>query len=165
MSKMNEELQKALAKVVSQAMVARVSAKEAPLAAEEAQCAAEEAESLLRAAAILNKQQKSDILRHSVTLECDEPTLNWTPQSIEIDAEVELSDGSVTTVVTLSSYTVDLYSELDGLEPDSAEVELSVQHLVEGISETIMDYANGDDETEAAITAIANELRERLLDY
>ena len=165
MSKMNEEVHKALTRALEKAKAARDAAHAAFLSAEDAHIAAEEAESLFRAASIINGQQKSDILRHSVTLECDEPTLHWTPQSIEIDAEVELSDGSVTTLVTLSSYTVDLDSELDGLEPDSAEVELSVQHLVEGISETIMDYASGDDETEAAITAIANELRERLLDY
>jgi hypothetical protein len=136
-----------------------VKARESQAAAEEAHIVADEARQLLRAVSILGKGRQSDILRHSVTLECGNPTLSWTPQSIDIDAEIELSNGQLTTLVTLSNYTVDLDGELDGLQPDSAEVEFSVQHMLEVIGETIMDYANGDDETEAAIAAIANELR------
>ncbi len=151
-TKMIEELEIALDHVTDKA-------REAQAAAEEAHTAAEEAQHLLRAVSILGKQQKSDILRHSVTLECGNPTLAWTPQSIDIDAEIELSDGAATTVVTLDGYTVDLDRELDGLQPDSAEVEFSVQHMLEVIVETIVDHTNDDDQIEAAIAAIATELR------
>ena len=151
-TKMIEELTAALAHLTDKA-------REAQAAAEDAHTAAEEAQHLLRAVSILGKGRKSDILRHSVTLECGNPTLSWTPQSIDIDAEIELSDGDVTTVVTLNRYTVDLDRELDGLQPDSAEVEFSVQHMLEVIGETIVDHANGDEQIEAAIAAITSELR------
>ena len=165
MSKMIAELTNSLEHLNKKAQRAQEKAQAALAAAEDAHAAAEEAQYLLRAATLMENKLKSDILGHSVTLESDDPVLSWTSQSIEIDAEIEVGDREVTAVVTLSDYTVDLNTrDLDALEPDSAEVEFSVQHLVQSISETIMDHSSSDDQKEAAIAAITSELRARLLD-
>lgn len=137
-----------------------VKARESQAAAEDAHIVAEEAQQLLRAVAILNRGQKSNILDHEVELTCDEPDLTWIDQSIDIDAEIEVGDRDATVMVTLNQHTVDLgQHQLDALEVEYAVVSFSVHHLVEGIAEVIRDHSSGEQQNEAAIAAIANELR------
>ncbi len=156
MSKMNEELQKALAKVVSQAMVARVSAKEATLAAEEAQCAAEEAESLLRAAAILDKQPPLYFLDSEVELTCHEPELTWSGQTVEVDVYLDVCGQEL----TLEQHHVALETDdLDCLDPDYAVFCFTVLDMVKAIAEVLQDDASCDEEKTQHIAAITSELR------
>ena len=157
MSKMNEELQKVLAKVVSQAMVARASAKEATLAAEEAQCAAEEAESLFRAAAILDKQPPRYFLDSEVELTCHEPDLTWSGHSVEMDVQLDVCGQEL----TLEQHHVALEADdLDHqLSPDYAVFCFTVLDLVKAIAEVLQDDASCDEEKTQHIAAITGELR------
>ena len=156
MNKMNEELQKALAKVVSQSMAARVAAKEATIAAEEAQCAAEEAESLLRAAAILNKQPPLWFLDSEVELTCHEPELAWSGHSVEVDVQLDVCGQEL----TLEQHHVALETDdLDCLEPDYAVFRFSVLDLVKAIAAVLRDEASCDEEKTQHIAAITSELR------
>ena len=155
-TKMIEELTAALAHLTDKA-------REAQAAAEDAHTAAEEAQHLLRAVSILGKGRKSDVLAQTVKMSCDEPEIHWLDQSIDIDAEIELNHRDASATVMLNQYTIDINAhELDALEPEYAEVEFSVQHLVESIAEVIRDYSSSEEQNEAAIAAVATELRNLL---
>ena len=155
-TKMIEELAAALDHLVDKS-------RESQAAAEEAHIVADEARQLLRAVSILGKGRQSDVLAQTVKMSCEDPEIHWLDQSIDIDAEIELNHRDASATVMLNQYTVNVQAhELDALEAEYAEVEFSVQHLVESIAEVIRDYSSSEEQNEAAIAAVATELRNLL---